>query len=934
LQSPEDASALELLGDLSAQQRQTNAAIDAYQAAVKLADPPSENLLDKLSLQFTDAGRVFDTLDVLQQWIELYPNQVQPRMDYVGLVSTLGMADQAVPSLKWLTKRFAKQGSPDPQVLQVLANPHRVEPDPEFCRSLLERYPDDLRPQYSLARFDALELRWEAVKTRLEPVLERHPDYLPAFTLYGRALTELDQFEQLAAWHDRLPSSAETSPEYWLVAGSWAQANGEPGQAARAFWQAAKLDQTNMPEIFSRWLTSLRQIGRNEDAQRVADRIAKQIVLRDALLTHLERSARSQRAAIAVAAAMKDLGRIWEAEAWARIAVSLPEERLERRRERYMEIRSGLTVQSPWRLPETRLAARIDLSDLPRVSWSDSLSNKVVSQTLTRGEIAFEDQAEQRGLVHTCEVAPEAETEGHWIYQSVGGGVGVIDFDLDGWPDVAAAMLDGDPLKTNSSPNRLFRNQQGKYLDCGEAAGYSDRGFAQGIAVGDFNDDGFPDLFDANIGRNRLFRNNGDGTFTEVSLSAGLEGEVWTTSAVVVDIDGDGIADLFETAYCAGTEPYTVECRQQDKLGSCPPLKFAAENDRVYRGLGDGTFVDASEQWLDQKTPGRGLGIVAGMFDERPGIDLYVANDMTANHLWSASVEASTSGKDTAGKQPDPTFQLLDLAAVRGLATSGQFRSQASMGIATGDPDSDGDVDFFLTHFADDHNTFYEQVSPGQWTDRSGQVGLANPSTKLLGFGTEWIDADNNGDLELIVANGHVDEVARSDVSYRMPAQLFRRTPQGRWVELERTQLGDYFQTEHLGRALTTLDANRDGRVDVAITHLYEPMSLLINTTEQSGRSVTFHFKSVSGSRDAIGAKVSATLSGRTVTKQLFAGDGYMCSHQRCVTFGTAGEERIKDVSVTWPSGRTERFGTANTGQDYLLVEGAGEAYSFTQAQP
>ncbi len=577
---------------------------------------------------------------------------------------------------------------------------------------------------------------------------------------------------------------------------------------------------------------------------------------------------------------------------------------------------------------EQFLLCGLDLAEWPLPSAEEigsvvSLAPRAkASQSFTEGsgDIFFEDQAEKRGWIHTCEIAPEAITEGHWIYQTVGGGVGVNDFDLDGWPDLAVAMLDGKPMKTDSSSNRLFRNVNGRFVDCTAQAHYLDTGFSQGITIGDFNNDGFPDIFDSNIGHNRLFRNNGDGTFGEVSLQAGISGEFWTTSAAIVDIDGDSFADIYETAYCSGREPYEKRCRNSKGTSTCLPSDFPAEKDRLWRGTGDGTFVDVTQEWMHQTTPGRGLGVLVGLFDERPGLDLYIANDISVNHLWSASAV-------------DGRFRLNDLAAVRGLGLSGRSVSQASMGMAAGDPDGDGDIDFFLTHFAEDHNTYYEQVKPGLWTDRSVAVGLSTPSMNLLGFGTEWTDFDNNGTLELIVANGHVNSIQSADISYRMPAQLFQLGPSGRWIELDRKELGDYFSGDHLGRALATLDVDRDGRLDVAITHLYDPVSLLMNQTTKGGQSISLELKSTQGQRDAIGATVVASVGARAVTAQLTAGDGYMCSNQRRITLGTGSLNEANNLAVIWPSGAREEFGTLATGRDYLLVEGSGEAYPLQEHQ-
>ncbi|MGV3483469.1 MAG: CRTAC1 family protein, partial [Planctomycetaceae bacterium] len=687
-------------------------------------------------------------------------------------------------------------------------------------------------------------------------------------------------------------------------------------EAARAFWECLRLGEPGLPGTLNGLMLSLNQIERHADANKVAQQISKYSQLRDAIKTHFERGSRSQQAAMQVAESMADLGRIWEAEAWARLAVSLPTEPLKDSRERYLAIRSRLTVDTPWQLREAILGDQLDLADLPDVGWIAANEAGSMLEHGLSGQFNFRDDAYQRGWRHTCAISPEAETAGHWIYQSLGGGVGVLDFDLDGWPDLAAAMLDGRPLETDSSPNRIFRNLNGAFKECSLQAGYADTGFSQGITVGDYNEDGFPDIFDSNIGQNRLYRNNGDGTFEEIAAPAGLKGMLWTTSAAIVDIDGDGISDIYEANYCRGLDPYQHPCRNRvGKISTCPPLQFEAESDRIWRGLGDGTFTDASPLWMDQDSPGRGLGVVVGAFDERPGLDLYVANDMTVNHLWSG--EPSSDG-----------FRLAELGAIRGLGYSARSTSQASMGMAVGDPDGDGDTDFFLTHFADDHNTYYEQVSPGFWSDRSVITGLAAPSMKLLGFGTQWCDFDNNGSLELIVANGHVDDVDRTDVSFRMPPQLFHRHADGHWTEYEQ-ELGEYFSTNHLGRALATLDVDRDGRMDVAITHLYEPVSLLTNLTEGSGSRIGLELKSTRGARDAIGATVTATIHGRKIWAQLTAGDGYMCSNERRISIGTGETSKVSDVTVAWPSGEIENFGELSSDHDYLLIEGCGEAFQM-----
>ena len=909
---PDDLRGMEMLGDIAASTGDNRLANESYEDVLRRSKSPSEPFLSKYAMRLMSSSRAFDCLEVLKKRADKFPGHPEAGPEMAGLAAMLGVAEQGVDALR----QFARRGGADPETLQVLADPRRVEPDIEMCERLLAKNPDDLRPQFGLARAEANQLAWSKVKARLQPVLQQHPEFLPGQMLYGLAVVQEGAFTALPEWHQSVPESARDFPDYWMVAGCWAEHEQKYDEAARAFWEAVRLDSSGYPEALPKLLFSLKQLKRDKEASEVAVQINRATVLSDCVKTHLERGGSSQAAAFAVSDAMLSMGRLWEAEGWARLAVSLPEDKLNDTRERYLNVRSKMTAQSPWQSPEAMLANHLDLSDLPLVSWGPSSLKKETLSSFAKGEIHFRDEAAARGVDHVCELASTGDETGHWIYQSVGGGMGIIDFDLDGWPDLVLAVLDGQPKKNNSSPNRLLRNLEGQFAEVTSQAGYADSGFGQGIAVGDYNSDGFPDLFDANIGRNRLYRNNGDGTFSDVSDSVGLHGESWTTCGLLADIDGDGLTDLYEVTYCGGNKPYEQACRNSRGLATCPPLDFEADADHFWRGSDQGKFSDITTKWAGQTSTGRGLGIVAGMFDERPGLDLYVANDMTANQFWS--------GENKSGE-----FRMTDLGAIRGLGLSGRSLSQASMGMAVGDPDRDGDIDFFLTHFAGDHNTYYEQAAPGLWVDRTVQRGLAEPSMDLLGFGTEWIDLDNNGVVELLISNGHVDDVDAKDVPYKMPAQLLELNNAGKWQQISADSIGEYFKKDHLGRALVTMDTNRDGLVDVAVSHLYEPLSLLVNRTQQAGNEIAFYLKSTTGQRDGIGTSVTLNLGDQEITTQLTAGDGYMCSSERRITIGTGKLTETGDIRVQWALGQEEQFSGLQCGADYLLVEGSGEAFKL-----
>jgi tetratricopeptide (TPR) repeat protein len=803
----------------------------------------------------------------------------------------------------------------------MLADLNVPQTDQAICEYALKHNPDDLRPRFPLELEKTYEGDFAKAASELSQVTEKHPEFAVAWAHYGRALVELGEDDKLRQWQQQIPSGTEDWAAYWVAAGIWAERNKQPKLAARAFWEAVRIDDCH-GEALTHLAANLGQVDMQEDANQIARRAADVNAMHDSVEALLSWRRNSQQAAIAIAEAMSKLGRPWEAEAWARASIGMTQQLDDQARETHRRMHAKLTSTTPWQLPELSVLTTVDLSDLGEFHWTGdkTVMPRTASSGLAAAEIRFADEAALRGLRHICAISKTEPEASLWIYQSNAGGAGVIDYDLDGWPDLYLTVVDGQPLENNSAPNRLYRNLEGRFSDTTTWAGAADRGFSQGVAVGDYDEDGFPDLLVANIGANRLLRNNGDGTFQDVTTEAGLDGNRWTTSVAIADVDSDGIADLFEVNYASGESPFSQTCIDSDvqQPRSCGPLVFQAEGDRAWRGLGDGTFSDATDTWLSDQVPGHGLGLVIGQIDQTDGTDIYVANDMTANHFWSSA----------GGHGP---FALSEQAAVRGLAVNSRSRSQASMGIAIGDGDLDGDLDIFLTHFTSDHNTFYEQINPGTWFDRTSSVGLAQPSTSMLAFGTEWIDADNSGSQELLVANGNVDDFSHQGFPLRMPAQLFVRTPAGVWSERDRKQLGPYFQRHMIGRALVTLDLNRDGLQDAVITHLYDPVAALVNETETESLSIRICLKGRQCARDAIGAIVSANVNGQERVMQLTAGDGFQCSNERCLVLGLGAAKSATDVTVQWPGGPSQTIGDLRGGSDYLVVQGEAEPAILTR---
>ena len=348
---------------------------------------------------------------------------------------------------------------------------------------------------------------------------------------------------------------------------------------------------------------------------------------------------------------------------------------------------------------------------------------------------------------------------------------------------------------------------------------------------------------------------------------------------------------------------------QEGVIGPCHPLTFPADADRFYEGVGNGSFRNTTSQWISEPSTGRGLGILAGNLDGSQ-LGVFIANDMSRNAFYTPTKTANG-------------IELEENASVRGVAVDGRTQAQASMGIASSDFDLDGDLDLYVTGFGREYNIYYEQIAPGIWRDETNKLDLAQPTLSVVGFGTEAIDLDNDGIDEIAVTNGHIGDFSDAEsLPYEQPIQLFRRRQDGRFELLSDDDWGKYFRDHHVGRGLWTMDVNRDGKTDLVLTHTKEQLRLLVNRTENAGKSIGFQIKGTTCSRDAIGSTIQFTYKDQPRTLWLLAGDGYMCANEKILRAGLGDATQVENVSITWPDGKTEQVGTLETGTDYLLVQG------------
>ncbi|HEU5432511.1 MAG TPA: CRTAC1 family protein [Thermomicrobiales bacterium] len=361
-----------------------------------------------------------------------------------------------------------------------------------------------------------------------------------------------------------------------------------------------------------------------------------------------------------------------------------------------------------------------------------------------------------------------------------------------------------------------------------------------------------------------------------------------------------------------GAGVYEITCPYDGREHSCAPTVFEPQPDRFYLNLGDGRFADQTAAAGLVAAGGNGLGAVAGDFDGSGRLSLFVSNDQNANFCFF---------NETAALGEAPRFA--ERGVLSGLAYDADGKALACMGIAAGDVNEDGRLDLYVTNFFEESNTLYLQLEGGMFVDATGSSGLQQPSYRMLGFGAQFLDADLDGRLDLVVTNGPVEDLSDRQVPYRMRPQYFRGLGGGRFQELPAADLGEFFQGEYLGRSLARIDFNRDGREDFVVSHLKAPAALVCNTSQETGHFLAVQLRGVQSSRDAVGARVTIELGGRSQTAWLLGGDGYQASNQRQLVFGLGADARVAKLNIRWPSGLVQEFADLAADQELVFVEGS-----------
>jgi hypothetical protein len=516
-----------------------------------------------------------------------------------------------------------------------------------------------------------------------------------------------------------------------------------------------------------------------------------------------------------------------------------------------------------------------------------------------------------------------------------GPGCGLFDYDNDGDLDVYA--LQGTLLAPDKEPgdciqpydgdwpprNRLFRNDLStdpsgaktvRFTEVTEQAGVGDTGYGIGLAVGDYDNDGDLDLYLANLEANVLYRNLGDGTFEDVTAQAGVGERRWSACASFVDVNHDGNLDLYVVNYVNFSPENNKPCFGDDSAREyCGPKAYNPVPDRLFLNNGDGTFRDITTEAGINRAAAAGIGVCTGDFNGDEYIDIYVANDAWPNNLWI--------------NKGDGTFE--DTAMLAGAALNEYGVPEAGMGVMAGDFDLDGDEDIFVVHLREESNTLYVNQGGGMFVDATTEAGLAAPSRPYTSFGAGWVDYDNNGLLDLFIANGDVKRCEPNTeypFPYRQPNQLMRNDGKGKFVDVS-AEAGPALLLREISRGAAFGDVDNDGDTDVLITNLNGTMRLLRNEMGQDGNWVTLRLLEEHGRRDAIGAWVGLLREGGpTLWRRVHADGSCYSANDSRVHFGLGSENDVDGVVVHWPSGRVERWPDVPINSFSVLQEGRGEA--------
>lgn len=873
--------------------------------------PIASDAVLQISAIHEERGQYSQAINFVAELADQQPANAELRREAARLLNLAGRRYEANQHHLALVR--SSSNSVDDLIF--LANRHEPFAAPPIENAMRDPGSSEFRVTRAMILWRSGKLA-EAAKLLREQIAAAKDSSLEARALIGRVLLGQGRMEMLAQWNADLPPSSDEHPDVWYVRGVWAEYLKRQTVAMQCFRHAVRLDDSFAEAIFrlsAVGVNSLSDDVKSQMSARISSIEQYQDVCKSIFFKGPERQLVLQAVDLA-----ESLQRFHEAAGWCRILITGMGS-TESGRERLRQLESQIAA-GPDRAGAPRwnlLADSIDPnSRIPAWPTPQSVDNGTKGKVLAA---QFVMDAASRNLVFEYENGAEAQS-GLMIQQSMGGGVAVLDYDRDAWPDV---FFSQGKSHGGSVSDGLFRNLSGKSfarVDQSASCGCDD--YSHGAAVGDVNDDGFPDLYVANVGPNRLFINNGDGTFTPSSEQFGAER--WTVSCAIADLNGDSFPDLFDVNYLEWGRPFTEVCTDSELSlpRTCPPDRFKGELNDLLLNSVDGEFSRATEEAGIGELFGKGLNVVAADFDGSRRLSLFIANDEVPNSFLQRETEGPT--------RPDEMPRFINRADAAGLAFDGTGQALACMGVATSDVNHDGLLDMFVTNFYRQPNTLYLSISTGVFQDATRSSGLAESGLLKLGFGTQFLDANLDGEPDLIVVNGHLDDFSRKGIPFAMQPQLHLNHGSAQFAESATEEAGPYFEEKHIARGIAKLDWNRDGLTDVAVSHIGKPVELLTNDTPRRGHYVTIQLIGVDSGRDAVGTTVTLTTNRETRWQQVTAGDGYASSNEKTLTFGLDDETVAESVTIVWPSGRIQEFRNIESEHHYIALESAPRMFKVS----
>lgn len=927
LLDPDDVMVLFRLANVKAAQGRLSEAVEILEAIPDDDAQASLPALGQAGDWCMELGRFDESEKKYLQILRILPDAVPAHRQLAYLYNRQGRRHEAAVHVRRLCQLGDIQQD-ELQSLIVLSDAMYDEPG-----SMAE---DDGRPYWpignlAIARRLVNQRRYDEAVEQLKNDVKRERVLPAAMAFYGRCAVEAQNVSEFQWWLEKTDETTREFADFWAAFGTYLVSEHRHQEAVRALCEALERDPTDLISR-GRLYQALMVLGKEDFAKAQQQ---QWLTTRDTLNANNRINGTPAEKADAIAELAENLlllHRNLEAVLWKTVEGTLrnvPKETFQAlNQQRLSLIQSGRLYpsneqslcgldSSAFPLPDVRGTIDLgsqSLADFHISADPDSLSEPSLSETIT---VRMENVAQDVGLDHRFSVASRPQPTGFALYQILGSAVVAFDYDLDGAVDLYLGQGGSDPPAfTGEQSNQLYRNVDLRLREVSDPSSTTNFRYTTGVTSGDWNQDGFADLVVCNLGVSYLHLNNGDGTFSRSTLEQQSNVTRVPSSVAMADLTGDSLPDIWRVAYVDDSNMAQKPDRNADGgvTKALIPTEFSPGKDRGFANDGNGGWSSFGGESDSLKASSfkasNGLGVVVSDFDGQPGNEIFVGNDLFPNQLWKRKGDSWSDG-----------------ALLLGCGFGYTGRATASMGIAVGDFDRSLTQDIHITNYQQEASNLYLHRN-GAYQDRNLQYKLNRPSIAVLGFGTQSVDVDNDGWLDLVVANGHVDKEADSKVPFEQPPQLFRNLGQN--FELAKVEdPSGYWNSNHLGRGLARFDFNRDGRSDHVVTHLEAPTALLLNQTATSNHWLQIQLIGTQCERDAIGAKVTLRAGNRQLAGWVTAGDGFMSRNEAIVCFGLGDSVRVDEISIRWPDGREQRHENLGVDQRVLIIQSDRNVHAF-----